>query len=286
MYRACDAAVGRLVAAAGEATSLLVFSLHGMGANTSRAELLPAMLEGVLQGRAPAAAAPRPALQRLRRLLPVEVRHAVKSRLPQAAQDRLTRFWRTPAGGLGPQPAFCVQADQQGYVRLNQRQRERPGLVAPGAEREALLTRLAKGLSSFRDADRGTPVVARVERGDRVLPAGGRSHLLPDLIVHWTDSPAAADRALRSDQLGTILCPSPGRNPDGRAGNHRDEGFLIAAGPGLPAGRGQDRADIRDLAPTVCALLGVPPPWPMEGRPLTTPAQDRAATAGRARPRG
>ena len=283
IYRACDAAVGRLVAAAGEATWLLVFSLHGMGPNTSRAELLPAMLEGVLQDRVPAAAAPRPTFQRLRELLPVEVRHAVKSWLPQASQDRLTRFWRAPPGGLAPQPAFCLQADLEGYVRINQRQREHPGLVAPGAEREALLTRLEEGLSSFRDADRGTPVVARIERGDLALPAGGRRHLLPDLIVHWADSPAAGHRALRSDRLGTILCPSPGRNPDGRAGNHRGEGFLIAAGPDLPAGRDQASADIRDLAPTVCALLGVPPPWPMEGRPLTALIQDRAATASGAR---
>ena len=44
------------------------------------------MLEGVLQGRAPAAAAPHPTLQRLRHLLPVEFRHAVKRRLPLAAR--------------------------------------------------------------------------------------------------------------------------------------------------------------------------------------------------------
>ena len=40
IYRACDAAVGRLAAAAGEAARLLVFSLHGMGSNTGRHELL------------------------------------------------------------------------------------------------------------------------------------------------------------------------------------------------------------------------------------------------------
>jgi hypothetical protein len=98
---------------------------------------------------------------------------------------------------------------------------------------------------------------------------GRRRDLLPDLVVYWADSPAACQRAVHSDQLGTIPWPSPGRNPDGRAGNHRGEGFLIAVGDDLPAGRDQTAADIRDLAPTACALLDVPPPWPMEGRPLT-----------------
>ena len=277
IYRACDAAVARLAAAAGEQARLLVFSLHGMGPNTSRAELLPAMLAAALQGQAPPRPEPWPALQRLRHSLPVEFRHAVKRRLPLAGQDRLTRFWRTRPGGLAPRPAFCLQADQQGYLRVNQRQRERPGLIEPGAESEALLSRIAAGLLSFRDADCGTPVVARVEPDSQSQAGGRRRDLLPDLVVHWADSPAAWHRAVHSDQLGTIAWPSPGRNPDGRAGNHRGEGFLIAAGRDLPAGRSQPSADIRDLAPTICALLGVPPPWPMEGRPL---AAARPAGAG------
>ncbi len=272
VYRACDLAVGRLAAAAGPQVRLLVFSLHGMGPNTSRAELLPAMLEAVLQGRVPSAPEPWPALQRLRRALPVEFRHALKQRLPLAGQDRLTRFWRTRPRGRAPSPAFCLQADQQGYLRLNQRQRERPGLVAPGAESEALLARIAAGLQSFRDADRGTPVVASLEPGSQSPTSARRRALLPDLVVHWADSPAAGHRALHSDPFGTIAWPSPGRNPDGRAGNHRGEGFLIASGGDLPASRDQTGADIRDLAPTVCAWLGVPLPWPMEGRPLAAPA--------------
>ena len=289
VYQACDAAVGRLVAAAGEPTRLMVFSLHGMGPNTGRAELLPAMLAAVLQGQAPAAAAPHPTLQGLRHRLPVEFRHALKRRLPLASQDRLTRFWRTLPGGLAPQRAFCLQADQQGYVRINQRGRERPGLVEPGADTEALLARIAAGLQTFRDADRGTPVIAGVARAADAMPAGRRQDLLPDLIVHWADTPSAGHRALHSEPFGRVAWPDPGRNPDGRAGNHRGQGFLIAAGSEPPAGDDQAAADIRDLAPTACALLGVPPPWPMEGRPLPVLAapfdQVRQTGAGVAGPR-
>jgi hypothetical protein len=184
VYRACDAAVGRLAAAAGEQVLLLVFSLHGMGPNTSRAELLPAMLEAVLQGRPPAAPLPRPALQRFRHQLPVEFRDAIKRRLPVAGQDRLTRFWRTRPGGLASRPAFCLQADQQGYVRINQRRRECPGLVEPGPDSDSLLGRIVAGLRGF-DADRATPVVAGVEprepepdRGSPARPAARSGRVL------------------------------------------------------------------------------------------------------------
>ena len=268
IYRACDAAVGRLAAAAGETARLLVFSLHGMGPNTGRHEILPALLEAVLTGRAPAAPVARPGLQRLRQLVPVEWRHDVKRRLPQAWQDRLTGFWRTVPGRAGLPDAFTLLSDQQGYLRVNLQGRERSGTVPAGAERERLLARIAEGLGSFRDADSGAPLVAAIGRTEDLFPDGCRRDLLPDLIVRWSDTPAARHRAIVSDRFGSIAWPTPGRNPDGRAGNHRGTGFLIATGDGLPAAADQGAADIRDLAPTVCALLGVAPPWPMEGRPI------------------
>ncbi len=42
VYVSCDRAIGRVVEAAGPEVPVLVFSLHGMGPNTSRVEILPA----------------------------------------------------------------------------------------------------------------------------------------------------------------------------------------------------------------------------------------------------
>ena len=273
VYRTCDHALGRLVEAAGDDTTVLVFSLHGMGPNTSRAEILPAMLHAALEGRAPRAPELRPTLQCLRRSLPLEFRHRLKHSLPRPWQDRLTTFWRTGPGGFTGRQAFCLHADLQGYVRLNLRGREVAGTVEPGGEAERLLARIAAGLRSFRDADTGAPLVADVVRSEDVFAAGRRHDLLPDLVVLWADGPASRHRAIRSDDLGTIPWPTPGRNPDGRAGNHRGEGFLLAAGAGFRENAEPGSADIRDLAPTVCALLRVPTPWPMEGSVLAATAQ-------------
>jgi predicted AlkP superfamily phosphohydrolase/phosphomutase len=268
VYRTCDDAIGRLVEAAGDDATVLVFSLHGMGPNTSRAEILPAMLHAALDGRVPRKPELRPTLQRLRRVLPLELRYRLKHSLPRPWQDRLTTFWRTRPGGFARSQAFCLHADLQGYIRFNLRGREVAGTVEPGREAERLRARIDAGLRSFRDDDTGAPLVADVIRSEDVFPAGRRRDLLPDLVVLWADGPASRHRAIRSDDLGTIPWLTPGRNPDGRAGNHRGEGFLIAAGAGFHENATAINADIRDLAPTVCALLGVPTPWPMEGNPL------------------
>jgi hypothetical protein len=68
-----------------------------------------------------------------------------------------------------------------------------------------------------------------------------------------------------SPTLGAVAWPTPGRNPDGRSGNHRAEGFLIAAGPGLPEGGALPVASILDLAPSIRALLGLGADSGMQG---------------------
>jgi hypothetical protein len=101
-----------------------------------------------------------------------------------------------------------------------------------------------------------------------IYPGGLRTADLPDLIVRWAISPAAAQRAIASPRLGTIQLPSPGRNPTGRSGNHRPEGFLIAAGRGFTAGGEIHDGHIVDLAPTVHAAFGLPAPRAIRGRDL------------------
>lgn len=291
IYVACDDATRRLVEAAGPDAVTLVFSVHGMGANTSRADLLPAMLARVLEDGADAASvsgaasgddarraarvAKPPAtgagssglLGRLRAALPLELRNAIKSRLPRPLQDRLTTFWRLRGSRVETARVLPLVADLQGYLRINLRGRETPGLVEPGAEEEALSRRVAEGISDFVDADSGEPVVREVVRSRDVFPPGACGGDLPDLLVLWSDTPAAGHRLLTSPRFGEVAWPDPGRNPDGRSGNHRPEGFVIVAGGAVTPGSRLE-GDVRDLAPTACSFLGIDPPWPMEGRLL------------------
>jgi len=262
VYASCDAAVGRIVAAAGDSAAVMVLSIHGMSVNSSRTIIFPEMVARVMAKRAPS----RGLLQRIRAAIPVELRHAVKSRLPVNLRRGLTGFWRNTDRDWGATRAFDVLSDTHGWVRINLKGREALGTVEPGSEYDALCAEISEGLQTFVDADTGERVVQQVARPAQLFE-GARLSALPDLIVRWADSPAAAHRAIRSPRFGEIPWPTPGRNPEGRGGNHRSEGMLITAGPGVRRGPIRD-AHILDLAPTMLRLLGQPVPAAMEGKPL------------------
>jgi predicted AlkP superfamily phosphohydrolase/phosphomutase len=274
LYVACDAALGRLVAAAPDA-AVIAFSVHGMMANTSRADLLDEMLARVLAGKTDARVR-QGALRRLGERIPVEWRRAVTSRIPTAFRNRLVTMWS--AGGMPWERtrAFALRADLQGYIRVNLQGRERRGIVPPGPAFESLCDQITDGLLSFRDSATGQPVIAAVERTVRLYPDGERRDCLPDLVVRWSDTPAKDHVALDSPRLGRVARSTPGRIPNGRSGNHRGEGFLIARGAGIAAGtRLSPGADILDLAPTAVRMLGTRAAVPLAGRvlpQLVTPA--------------
>ena len=273
VYIACDAAVGKIVEAARNDTTFLVFSLHGMGPNTARADaLLPKMLQSVLSGGSNAQQQSRKGgyIGRLRKCIPLEWRHSVRQRLPNRLQDRLTAYWRMGDIDWSVTPAFSLIADLQGYIRINLKGRERDGIVEPGEEYDRLCDKLIKGISTFVDADTGEPVTNEIMRVDELFADGKRREKLPDLLVGWSHSPSANHRAITSPQYGTIAWPMPGKNPDGRSGNHRPEGFLIAVGSGIQSNSHIADARIVDLAPSVYAMLGVPIPTEMLGKTLFT----------------
>ncbi len=268
VYVAIDRAIGRLVAGAGHDAEVLVFSAHGMGPNTCHTPLLDGMVRRVL-GESADSSTSRTfgLLSALRNALPLSARSEIGARLPEGLQDRLASFWGT--GGLewATTRAFCPVADLQGYIRLNICGREAFGVVEPGSEGEALGEEIEAGLKTFVDARTGEALVQAVARPAELYPEGVKRDRLPDLIVRWTETPVAERSEIRSPVFGSIHWPTPGRNPDGRSGNHRPEGFVVATGRSFQAG---DRLEghVMDLAPTVYSHFGLQPPPGLRGRPL------------------
>ena len=262
VYVGIDKALGRLVDAAGEDATVVVFGLIGMDHNTSRTDLLPAMLARILSDdpRASPGHEKIGLAKWLRRAVPIEWRHAVKAALPLTIQDRLSTFWRAGRTDWSRTRAFSLMADVNGYVRINLRGREAEGVVEPGAEYDRICAEISEGLLEFTDADTGEPVVAEVRRTDELFGSGKRLDALPDLIVRWSDSPCAATRSISSPRLGSIPWPTPGKNPNGRSGNHTAEGFVLAAGEGIDAESTlSGPRHILDLPPTILSLLGFDP---------------------------
>jgi len=272
IYIACDTAIGKLVESVPDKVTVLVFSLHGMGPNTCRIELLPEMLSRILNPdtntdtEESLSAKIRKSLE----IFPLEWRLGVKRLLPSFVQDRLTESWFMGKIDWTLTTAFSLVADLQGYIRINLRGREAAGIVEPGEEYDRLCAKISKGLATFVDADTKEPVVKSIKRADELFAEGSKRSDLPDLLVNWQDTPTINHRTIESPVYGSIQWPTPGRNSDGRSGNHRPQGFLLAAGDHIKRNSTIKNGHILDLAPTVLSLLDVPKPDSMAGCMLST----------------
>ncbi len=266
VYRACDAALARVLEAAPAGARVLVFAVHGMGKNRGWSDLCPALIDRMQRGGANDA--PKHGLlYRVKTALPPRLAEDAVSLLPLAVRQRLVSVWSARMFDWSKTAYFPLPMDQAGYLRVNLRGREPRGIVAPGAEYDALCDRLADELRSWCDLASGQPIVDDVQRAWRdTSPEATQRDGLPDLVVTWSDASATESPGVGSPRFGDVRLPARGRLPSGRSGNHRNEGWFVAAGPALGAARADGH--IVDLAPTVHAWLGLDAPPDLRGREL------------------
>lgn len=275
VYVAVDAAIGRVVASLPAGADLVVLSPVGMDVNTSRADLLPEMLRAVLDP--PAAPAGTGAdevapsglassIWRLRAAVPGGLRAKVARALPETVALDLTARLELRGVDWSTTRAFAHPAENQGYVRLNLRGRERDGIVEPD-DAKAVMDEIAEGLLTFRDLD-GEPAVRSVERVADRFGSGDRAHLLPDLIVRWSERPATRLEGVRSERFGTVRRHGVG---SGRSGNHTEGDAWALLVPGASRLVEPSRPPrLEDVAATAAALAG-DDPSDLAGEPLLEP---------------
>ena len=278
VYRALDDLVGRLCGRFGDATVVL-FSMHGMGANTSDAAsmLLLAELmyrdsfgtalfnrEGVsaaaLGGQVELPAGetwvgwvrkgfpPLTAVPRARDWL-LDRRVVQRLNTLRRRKSRQVPIRWMPASLYQPHwrrmRTFCLPSFYDGRVRINLAGRERHGVVPP-LEYEAERDRIIQLLAETRDTVTGQPVVRDVEyqRGADTLSMGPTD---ADLVFVWAGAPSGFCHP-RLGQIG----PIPYRRTGGHTGG---AGFAYLAGTPLAAGDYGPR-NAFDVVPTVLDLLG------------------------------
>jgi predicted AlkP superfamily phosphohydrolase/phosphomutase len=253
VYAEVDVQLGRVLAALPDDTDTIVCSVLGMDVNTSRADMLPGMLAAVLGG-APgngAADSDSGAMWRLRGALSGRLRGTVAAAMPDRLALELTARMELRGVDWSATRAFAHPADNQGYVCLNRKGREREGIVGQ-SEADELLEAIAEGLADFRDPD-GGPAVVSV---DRVAERwqGSASDRLPDLVVRWRPTSSITVDALYSPRFGIVRRQGYG---SGRTGNHTDGDAWAIVAPGSARIRDPGRpARISDIAATVAALTG------------------------------
>jgi predicted AlkP superfamily phosphohydrolase/phosphomutase len=144
------------------------------------------------------------------------------------------------------------------YCRLflNVSGREPQGCVAP-EDYERIRSELRMRLESLGD-ESGHPIGTVAHRPED-LYGEAVAGIPPDLLVYFGD---LSWRSLGRVGEDGIHAFENDTGPDDA--NHAHEGMYLLAGPNVEAGPGGER-DIRDIAPTILALMGLPVPSAMEG---------------------
>jgi predicted AlkP superfamily phosphohydrolase/phosphomutase len=294
VYVAIDALLGELQQAFPDAT-LVVFSMHGMGANDSDPGSMLLLAE-FLYRRAFGAAlfnregVPAPELRGRAAMAPTEtwdrwvaagfppLPPKVEAPSWRRALGRLQRLGSTgragetsvplrlpidwmPATRYQPHwhrmPAFALPSFYDGRIRINLQGREAQGCVAHQDYR-ACCEELAAVLRACVDPVTGVTAVSDVEFG----AAGDPRDLGPtesDLIVLWN----AAPLGLQHPSVDTIG-PVPYRRTGGHTGQ---QGFAFMQGGPLAAGDLGSRSAY-DIVPTLLDLLGESEDPRLTGRSL------------------
>jgi predicted AlkP superfamily phosphohydrolase/phosphomutase len=256
VYRAVDAALGDLLTAPSLADAgLILFSIHGMGPNTSQEHFVPAVMDLVNAGFAgsapdqPSKRGPRPPhgiVRALRERVPAAIQNRIARLVPVSVRDEVVN--RSVVGGhdWARTSGFDLSADMNGYLRLNVRGREREGtLERDGDVLPLYVAWVRECFESLRIAGTGEPLVGAVHSTKELFP-GPRVDHLPDLVVTWSGS--RPTERIESPLIGAVSA----KLATGRSGNHRRDGFCAVSVPGLEA---RPLTDGRDLAKLVRAVF-------------------------------
>jgi predicted AlkP superfamily phosphohydrolase/phosphomutase len=271
VYEATDRAIGSVIDTLPEDTTVLVVSPYDMAPNHHLDEVLQPVLEaggwevraeaGEASAKVRALAAGRRAI---RAVVPLRLRPAL-GRL--AGRDRLLAELDSGLIDWTATRAMKVPSDGSAALKLNLAGREPSGPVQPGDDAERTLRDLEAALLELRCADTGRPLVARIARFEELYEGAEPFTGPADLYVEWTR--LARPRAVHSERVGEVPVPAA-RSIQSL---HHVPGFAIASGHGIePEGGtrvpGRSEARLADVAATVLALLGVPLPPEVTGRPI------------------
>lgn len=266
VYAAVDRALGEILDAADDRTTVLVTSGDGMAPNYSGTHHLPPMLARMgLHASQETSAAParKSLLKQIRGMIPMPIRQAVTRCLSRDMQHRLSTGWVNAGMDWGHTKVFPIPNSNEAYLRVNLQGREPQGIVAPGAESEALLAALDAEMRRLVNPANDEPAAERVTLVDGVFPGPERRHL-PDLVVSWRPE-ARVLHDLASPACGHVHGPAGHEIAPYYTGNHRAVAFLAGRGPGVAGGSGLSGGHIVDIPATILALLAVEAPAWMEG---------------------
>ena len=244
-YRRLDAAVAKLIEAAGPDARVFVFGGPGMEPLISANLALDEMMRRIDLGAGAPLSAAETAKRSYHRFMPQRLRWALAP-LARAVRRRVARK------DFARRRFFAVpHNDNAGAIRINLKGREKYGAVAPGADYGGVVEEIREALATFVNPDTGRKLVKRVVCVRDEFDGPYRD-VLPDLFVEWDRAGTPQNfRKAVSKKFGEI-----GIEPTLRTGDHNPTGFFW--GPKGAAGKSVLRpGDI--AAPVMKAVRALTP---------------------------
>jgi predicted AlkP superfamily phosphohydrolase/phosphomutase len=181
--------------------------------------------------------------------------------------------WLRDWGYLGPRECTSIMHDVDwsqttayglgiNGLYLNQKGRERDGIVEPGEDREALLAELIGRLEAVTD-ENGQQVIRGVYRSDKIYH-GNATGLAPDLILGYRRGYRASWATCLGDLTPEVLLD----NDSAWSADHCADALEV---PGVLFCNHSIRAEnpsLVDLAPSILAEFGLKAPSAMVGKGL------------------
>ena len=252
VYAALDAALGQLVGAAGDETTVILASDHGFVPKPARSVRVNRWLadEGLLAERR---------LWTLRRKV-------IRKALPRSWRDRYDTVDHVQLHRARTQ-AWAETLDYgTAGIWVHVAGRYPLGCVAPGADYDRVRRRIVEGLAALRGPDGGAVFRTVARRED--LYHGPCVTGAPDVMALCAPGYGVVNQSLRRDlRARDLFGPF---DEAGFTGTHDPAGIYLFAGPAVRAAGRHQEYPIESIAPTVLHLLDLPVPRSMDGPVGTT----------------
>ena len=230
IYQAVDRALGHIVDQVDDATTVVIFSAHGMARDYAQGHLVrPLMkrinevfLETYCDLPAKRAWKANSLIPYLRKAVPPRLQYAIGASSPDVVRQWVVE--KEMIGGLDwtVTPGFALRTDIRTELRLNLIGRESQGMLEPHSQLHDSYVGFIKSVFlDLHDRETGARLVDEIIDTHHIFP-GARNALLPDFVITWHPRPFA--KSVNSPLVGDL---TSAQRPGARGGDHTDYGFAI-----------------------------------------------------------